>query len=177
MFIFVWKPKGTIFRHEVSGFFPGKYIDVAYELSLHCSAVSKIWNQFCEKKSFSPLKTSDGNRSSLSDGDLQLIEVPKRHKPSTTYSEIENILVEVGDLPTGVRGRLPSAENFTYKKIMHVAQERFTIQNMAYTQIFIDYLHSKDPYTLLKFKCQICNGFFLLLQKSVKRKFGFIFVN
>ena len=68
-------------------------------------------------------------------------------------------MLEVGDLPTGgtsktslrlsnaVRRRLPSTENFTYKKIMHVAQERFTIQNMAYTQIFIDYLHSKDPYT------------------------------
>jgi hypothetical protein len=32
-----------------SGFFPGKYIDVANELSLHCSTVSKIRNQFCEK--------------------------------------------------------------------------------------------------------------------------------
>ena len=150
-----------------SGFFPGKYIDVAInELSLHCSTVSKIWNQFCEKKSLSPLKTSGGKRSSLSDGDLQLIEVLKRHKPTTTYSEIENILLEVGDLPTGgtsktslsnaVRGRLPSTENFTYKKIMHVALERFTIQNMAYTEIFIDYLHSKDPYTLKYFdECSV----------------------
>ena len=46
---------------------------------------------------------------------------------------------------------MPSQENFFYKKITHVAQERFTIQNMAYTQIFIDYLHTKDPYTLKYF--------------------------
>ena len=26
-----------------------------------------------------------------------------------------------------------------------MTQERFTIQNMAYTQLFVDYLHKKDP--------------------------------
>ena len=33
----------------------------------------------------------------------------------------------------------------------HVAQERFTIQNMAYMQMFVDYLYTKDPYTLKYF--------------------------
>ena len=33
----------------------------------------------------------------------------------------------------------------------HVAQERFTIVNMAYTQLFVDYLYVKDPYTLKYF--------------------------
>ena len=91
-------------------------------------------------KSLSPLKHGGGNKSGFSDGDLKLIEVLKRNKPTISYSEVENILIEVGDLPlrststaalsNAVRERMPS-EAFTYKKITHVAQERFTIQNMA----------------------------------------------
>ena len=34
------------------------------------------------------------------------------------------------------------------KKISTVPQERFTVENMAYTQMFIDYLNAKDPYKL-----------------------------
>ena len=32
-----------------------------------------------------------------------------------------------------------------------MAQERFTIANMAYTQLFVDYLYGKDPYKLKYF--------------------------
>jgi hypothetical protein len=55
-----------------------------------------------------------------------LIEVLKRQKPSITYSKIEDILFEVGDLPSGgtsttalsnaLRNRMPSENIFTYKK-------------------------------------------------------------
>ena len=78
-----------------------------------------------------------GNKSGLSDGDLRLIKVLERNEPSISYSEIGNVLIEVGDLPLGstlttalsnaVRKRMPTSEAFTYKKITHVAQERFTI--------------------------------------------------
>ena len=86
--------------------------------------VSKIWKQFIQMKSLSPLKHGGRNKSGLSDGDLQLIEVLKRNKPSISYSEIENIFIEVGDLPLGststtalsnaVRKRMSSGEAFTY---------------------------------------------------------------
>jgi hypothetical protein len=43
----------------------------------------------------------------------------------------------------------------TYLRIKNEAC-RFTIQNMAYTQMFIDYLHAKDPYTLKYFdECSV----------------------
>ena len=146
--------------NSTTGHFSGRYVDVASELNLSSAVVSKIWKQFCETNSLSPLKNGGGNKSGLSEGDLQLIEVVNP-QPSTTYAELADILLEVGDIPRGgtsktalsnaVRHRMPSQENFSYKKITHVAQERFTIQNMAYTQIFIDYLHTKDPYTLKYF--------------------------
>ena len=143
-----------------TGIFPGKYMDVAGELDLSSAVVSKIWKQYCQTSSISPLKKHTGNPSSLSDGDLQLIEVMKIQKPSTSYTEILDTLFDVGDLPTGstsrtsvcnaVRNRLPSGP-FTYKKITHVAQEWFTLTNMAYTQLYVDYLHGKDPNTLQYF--------------------------
>lgn len=96
----------------------------------------------------------------MSDGDLQLIEVTEIQKPSTSQAEILDTLFDVGDLPTGsssktsvwsaVRNRLPSGP-FTYKKLTHVAQERFSLNNMTYTQLYIDYLHGKDPNTLQYF--------------------------
>jgi hypothetical protein len=57
-------------------------------------------------------------------GNLELIEVLKRQKPSITYSEIEDTLLEIGNLPLGgtsttvrsnaVRKRMLSGEVFTY---------------------------------------------------------------
>ena len=125
--------------------------------------VSKIWKQFCETNSLSPLKNGGGNKSGLSEGDLQLIVV-KRHKPSTTYAELADILLEVGDIPRGgtsktalsnaVRHRMPSQENFSYKKITHVAQERFTIQNMAYTQYLLT-ICTQKIHTLLSISMSV----------------------
>ena len=37
---------------------------------------------------------------------------------------------------------------FTLKKIGGIAQERFKIHNMAYTQLYIDYMFQKDPYKI-----------------------------
>ena len=52
-----------------TGIFPGKYTDVAKELDLSSVVVSKIWKQYCQTSSCSPLKKHTGNPSSLSDGD------------------------------------------------------------------------------------------------------------
>ena len=88
------------------------------------------------------------------------MEVLKTQKLSITYSEIMECLYEFGDLPKGsmsttslcnaVKYKLPDKQ-FSFKKITNVAQERFTIANMAYTQLFVDYLYGKDPYKLKYF--------------------------
>lgn len=145
-----------------TGAFPGKYAEIARELNISSAVVSKIWNQYYQNNTLDPKTRRGGANSSLSNGDLHLIEVLKRQRPSITHSEIVEELYEHGDLPNGstsisavsraVRQRLPSGDKFSLKKITHVAQERFTIQNMAYTQLFIDYLYSKDPYTLKYFE-------------------------
>ena len=47
-------------------------------------------------------------KSSLVDGDLQLIEVLKRHKPLISYSKIKNIL---GNLPLGSTSTMTALSN------------------------------------------------------------------
>ena len=160
-----------------TGVFPGKFVDIARPLSVSSAVVSKIWKRYWQDKTFTSKPNTGGNPSHLSEGDLQYIEFLKRQRPSITYDEILQQLYEFGDLPYGttsmtglceaVRHRLPSGKEYTYKKLNVIAQERFTLQNMAYTQIFIDYLHSKEPYKLKFF-----NECGLKLPQHTARRYG-----
>ena len=38
-----------------------------------------------------------------------------------------------------------SGLKYSKNKMRNFAQERFSVQNMAYTQMFIEYLHAKNP--------------------------------
>ena len=61
--------------------YPGRYVDIANELKVSSAVVAKIWKNYCESGTLSPIKHGEGNPSRLSEGDLQLIEVLKRQKP------------------------------------------------------------------------------------------------
>ena len=159
-----------------TGQFNGTYSSVAKAVKVNHATVAKIWKQFCAKKTLSPKTNFRGRPSNLSYGDLCLIEALKRDKLSISYEEILEKLYEFGDLPYGtvsksalsnaVRRRLPSGE-FTLKKIGGIAQERFTIHNMAYTQLYIDYLFQKDPYKIKFFdECGI------KLPSALSRQYG-----
>ena len=98
-----------------------------------------------------------GKNSNLTQGDLQLIETIKRERPTLSLREIYNVLTEFGDIPKGtsrpaisraLNNNMLSGIKYSWKKISTVAEERFTVENMAYTQMFIDYLHAKDPFKL-----------------------------
>ena len=100
-----------------------------------------------------------GDRSSkISEGDLELVEVLKKTHGTIQLNELYSILQEFGDcgeisLPAisrAVKCRLLSGKRYTRKRVTSVAFERFTDENMMYTQLFINYLSSKDP-TRIKF--------------------------
>ena len=73
-------------------------------------------------------------------------------KGSIQLKEIYSTLEEFGDVESisllsisrEVKSKLLSGKRYTRKRIIHVAAERFTQENMIYTQLFIDYLSSKD---------------------------------
>lgn len=44
-----------------------------------------------------------------------------------------------------IKSKLPAGQRYSRKRITHVARERFIEENMLYTQLFVNYLSSKDP--------------------------------
>ena len=56
--------------------------------------------------------------------------------------------VSLSTISRAVRKNMLSGKRYSRKKITHVASQRFTASNMLYTQLFIDYVSSKDPWCL-----------------------------
>lgn len=86
--------------------------------------------------------------SKLKEDDLELIEVLKIHSPSMSLAEIIEELghhTSISAVSRAIKNRLPSGQQYSRKKITKVAKERFTHENLFYTQLFINYLSSKNP--------------------------------
>ena len=52
--------------------------------------------------------------------------------------------ISISSISRAIKSRLLSGKTYTRKKITQIARERFTYENMLYTQLFIDYLSSTD---------------------------------
>ena len=91
-----------------------------------------------------PRRHGGGRNSNLTQGDLQLIETIKRERPTLSLRENYDEITEFGDIPKGTsRSPISRALNnilsgLKWEKISTVGEERFTVENMAYTQMFID---------------------------------------
>ena len=77
----------------------------------------------------------------------------KKMKPSLTSSALHADLMQVSTsniAPRTVRRALKSymSEPWTYKKIKPVAAERLTLNNLVYTETYMDLLNRVDPYKL-----------------------------
>lgn len=97
--------------------------------------------------------------------------------PTITQKEIHADLPRFGYIFGGtsisaisraMRNRLPSGKKYSYKKALHTATERYTQTNMIYTQLFINYLHSKDP-----FKLKFFDEAGIKIPNEYKRTYGF----
>ena len=134
---------------------PCGYAFIARYFKVAPNTVKKIWKQFCNEYSEERLPVCGGRRLSLSAGDLELIEVLKLTRGSISLAEVWDILVnEFGDVENvslstisrAIRNKMPSGRRYTRKKITRIASERFTDNNVLYTQLFINYLNAQDPH-------------------------------
>lgn len=140
---------------QISGYLPVQFKALGEELGVSGNTVAKIWRNYCfNDRRTSPLARGGDYSRKLSDGDLELIEMLKTTQGSIQLREIYTTLEDVGDIAGGVsmstisravKSRLLSGKQYTRKRITHVAKERFTDDNMIYTQLYINYLSSKDP--------------------------------
>lgn len=140
-----------------TGYFPGEMKCVADKNKISNSTVKKLWVAFCEDKTVDARPHKGGNPSKLSPEDLEFIEVLLTANPSLSQKELQNELAEYGDIFGGtsrsalsraLHSRMLSGKEYTHKKVSTVAIERFTDINMIYTQMFINYLHLKDPFKM-----------------------------
>lgn len=111
--------------------------------------------QYCTNYALEGVRKPGGDRrSKLNHEDLELIEVLKASQGSISLNEIHSILEEMGNvlgdvsissISRALKSNMRSGNVYTRKKITHIASQRFGYGNMLYTQIFMDYLCSKNP--------------------------------
>ncbi|XP_028414138.1 uncharacterized protein LOC114537201 [Dendronephthya gigantea] len=140
-----------------TGFTNASFKDVAKRFKISHSSVSNIWRTYCERYTVQESKRGGNFSQKLNADDLELIEILKTENGSISLNEIYEILSEVNDdnthislstISRAVRKHMLSGKRYSRKKISHVATQRFTQSNLLYTQIFIDYVCSKDPWRL-----------------------------
>ena len=131
----------------------GAFAEVSRVFRVSKPTVSSIWKHYCLGKPENTGRPSRGRPRKLTNADIDYIEFVKTQKPSATSNHIHAELsrystttVTPRTINTAVRSYLP--KQWTYKKIKHVARERFTLDNLRYTETFMQLLHDVDPYRL-----------------------------
>ena len=135
----------------------GSYTPVSNAIKVSLKRVKKVWLQYCNHYTLEGKKAGGDRRSKLKSEDLELIELMKKYKGSVSLKEIYSIMEELGNIQGDIsissisralKSRMESGKTYTRKKITHVASQRFAYNNLLYTQIFMDYLSSKNPNSL-----------------------------
>jgi hypothetical protein len=128
---------------------------------------------YCDTGSVTPLPHTGGRQRKLQDQEVLYIEQLKREKPSIYLSEIKdkldrfsNVSVSLTTIGTTVRERLQDG-NWSRKIMVTPAAEKFTPNNINYTQGFLDYMSRQNPYKLKYFDESGFN-----MPDSVRRKYG-----
>ena len=137
----------------VTGTFLGSYEQIAAKFRVARSTVTEIWRRYCDEFVETALPKAGGVQGKLNENDidLALIEALKARRGS-----ICDELDAIGDVEESISfstisrnlQKLPSGKVYTRKKITHIARERLTRVNVIYTQLFLNYVNSKDPYAL-----------------------------
>ena len=83
--------------------FPGRFVDIANELNVSSATCSfqNLEKLLPDWFSAQPIEAQRRKSQSFIYGDLELIEVLKRQKPSITHAEVMDCLYDCGDLPFG----------------------------------------------------------------------------
>ena len=137
-------------------YFPESVSSVADHFKLSRSCVAKLWHGACERASIDPQWKGGNNPTHLHLQDLDLLEALKSAKPSMPYNKIleainANCVIPSGTLTSAigraVQNRL-SGGPWTWKRMLNIKYEKFTLENVDYCQDFLSYVSSVDPYKL-----------------------------
>ena len=116
-------------------------------------SVIKYWTQLCAEGNVKPKRQGGNKKLKLCDQALGLIEFYILDNPSITVKEIKRKLEDDGLIDqnevcdTTIRNALKKhlSATQTHKKTTTNNSRRFTAENLAYTQAYMDELYSRDP--------------------------------
>ena len=127
-----------------TGYFPGKFLHLANAFKVSRTTVKNTWQHLHMERTTEP-RHGGGRNSNLTQGDLQLIETIKREMPITErnlqwinwiwWHSKGNFKLAISH---ALNNNMLSGLKYSWEKISTVAEERFIVENMAYTQMFID---------------------------------------
>jgi len=140
----------------VTGFFPGNFAAIARKLKLKRDTVIKIWRNFCITGNELRSKSKASGVKNLQTDDLEFIEFLKTDRPSLTSGELLKEINEYCNIPAGTNNVAINRAVRTWmhdgqwsrKKMVRPAAEKFTPANIAYCQAYVDYISTIDPYRL-----------------------------
>lgn len=140
----------------ITGFFPGNFAAIARKLKLKRDTVVKVWNNFCSTGTHEQQQTQASGVKSLQTDDIKFIELLKTDKPSLTSGELLKEINEYCLIPGGtneltvnraVRKWMHEGQ-WSRKRMVRPAAEKFTPANIAYCQAYLDYISTIDPFRL-----------------------------
>ena len=146
---------------------------VADSVKLANSTVKAIWDRFCETGSVAPLPPGGGRKKKLQEHDLLYAKQLKVEKPSIYLKEVQTKLSMFANVDVSLSTICKSYKHYmndgpwTRKVMVTPSAERFTRQNLQYTQAYLNYVSRQNPYKLRFFDE---SGFFL--PDTLKRRYG-----
>lgn len=137
----------------------GTYCNVSKLFGVHHSAVKKVWLKYLEDGCASRRKTTRIYEKKLLPTEVEFIQVLKHQKPSMYIREVTKHLnshkITPGKVSESTVGRTVRNDmndgKYSFKKISRPEGQRFTLQNLRYTQAYLDYIFAQDPYKVKYF--------------------------
>ncbi|CAB3997076.1 Ankyrin repeat domain-containing 34B [Paramuricea clavata] len=130
------------------------YREISSRLRIQPSTVSKIIKRYRDTGQTTSLPRDHiRTESKLSYNDSLLLETIVANKGSTSLREMQEQLNEYGNcgqislntISRNVRCNLPSGLKYSRKRLGKCVDQRFTNENLIYTQIYLDYISTKNP--------------------------------
>ena len=115
--------------------------------------VTKIWKQYCIEGIVKLPEYKSGRKRKLDQEDVQHIHFLKQTKPSMPLKSVKEEVLKYSTAvikvsESTISRHLKNDLNMTYKRIARFSKNRFTPQNMNYTQNFLNYVGQKDTFSL-----------------------------
>ena len=128
----------------------GVFAKIGEKFKIDPKTVKNFWSRYLSSGSITATPRHRKGNPKLTEPDLQLIGFMKRDKPSVAAHEIKDTLKRFSPVSGNVsvstiNQALKRDLNFSFKRLSRPTGERFTDQNIRYTQAFIEYCQTKHP--------------------------------